>query len=393
MKRIWATYKKSFAGLPNPVWWLSLVAFVNKSGTMVLTFLTLYLTTSQGLSISQAGLILSVYGVGAIFGGYLSGFLIDKSNSRTVQIWALWISGVLFILLGYVSGYSQIIGAIFIVSLASEAVRPANAVAIAEASTEALHSRSFALNRLAVNVGATIGPAIGGWLASFNYGLIFWVEGITCILAGFVLVLSPKWKIPQTIIKENHPLPYTDKHFLMFLFLTFILALSFFQIFSTYPLYLKYYFGLGEKIIGLVFALNAVIIILTEMPLIHMLESKNILKIIAIGAMLMCLGLAILPFNNSPIFLSFTVVVWTIGEMLSLPFMTSYVAKIANAQHRGKYMAMYTMAFSAAFLAAPLSGTWIYENMGADMVWYSLYGTGAICFVGFYWILPKIKTQ
>ena len=66
-------YRQLFSGLPPEVWNLSLVTVVHRSGTMVLPFLTLYLTTRHGFSAREAGGVLSLYGVGAIGGAYVGG--------------------------------------------------------------------------------------------------------------------------------------------------------------------------------------------------------------------------------------------------------------------------------------------------------------------------------
>ncbi|MFL5739637.1 MAG: MFS transporter, partial [Flavisolibacter sp.] len=190
-------YRNAYNGLSRHVWWLSLVIFINRSGTMVIPFLTVYLT-DKGYSLAQAGYAMAAFGTGAIAGAYLGGRLTDRLGHFYVQVFSLLMNGILFIVLGQMRTLPQIIVCIFILSTLGESFRPANSAAIAAYSNDANRTRSYSLNRLAINLGWSIGPAVGGLLASRSYSLLFWVDGLTCIIASMLLylVFSP--------VKEAH---------------------------------------------------------------------------------------------------------------------------------------------------------------------------------------------
>src|SRR5689334_3231959 len=176
-------YKNAYSGIPKEVWWLGLVLLVNRSGTMVIPFLTVYLT-GRGFSLGEAGFVMGVFGCGAILGGYLGGWLSDKFGFFRVQVTSLLLNGILFITLGFMQELWQFALCIFLLSSLGDAFRPANAAAIAAYSSEENRTRCYSLNRLATNLGWAIGPAVGGILASYNYHLLFWTDGITCIAAA-----------------------------------------------------------------------------------------------------------------------------------------------------------------------------------------------------------------
>src|SRR5262249_38917575 len=97
---MWSFYRQLFTGLPREVWFLCLVTFVQRSGTMVLPFLTLYLTQRQGFSVQEAGAVLSLYGVGSIVGSYVGGWLSDRIGSVIAQVVSLLLATVALIGLG-----------------------------------------------------------------------------------------------------------------------------------------------------------------------------------------------------------------------------------------------------------------------------------------------------
>src|SRR6187402_383245 len=155
-------YKSSYGGLSRSTWWLSLVMLVNRSGTMVVPFMTMYMTQEMGVGIGKAGFVMSLFGAGAIIGALLGGKITDKIGFYQVQLFTLLFGGIMFIVLGQMKSYVAICFATFFLSMINEAFRPANAVAIAHYSNDVNRTRSYSLNRLAINLGWAFGSAIGG---------------------------------------------------------------------------------------------------------------------------------------------------------------------------------------------------------------------------------------
>ena len=176
------TYRNAYSGLSRSTWLLSFVMLVNRSGTMVIPFMTLYLTSPQmGYSIGQAGIVFGLFGAGAFSGAFFGGKLTDKIGFYPVQLITLIGGGCLFIVLGQMKTYSLICVFTYLLSFVNEAFRPANSTAMAFYSNEENRTRSYALNRLAINIGWAVGSSVGGLLAKQSYELLFWVDGLTNI--------------------------------------------------------------------------------------------------------------------------------------------------------------------------------------------------------------------
>lgn len=383
INKIKREYLAAFSGLNRQAWLLSLVVFINRSGSMVLFFMVLYLTGERGFSPADAGRVLSVYGFGALAGSYLGGYLTDRIGPRAVQTVSLALSSIEYIVLGYLDNPYLITAAMFMIALISESFRPANATALAEVCPPELRSRGFALNRLAINLGVSIGPAIGGILASVNYLYLFWIDGLTYFIAMFILLAYVKIDRPASRShRETSPpkamSPYRDHLYILILAVMLGIGIIFVQIFNTWPLFLREYFVLSERQIGFLLALNAVLIVLFEMPLVHRLEKSNPLKIMALGALFMTIGFAILPVYSRLIYLALTVFIWTTGEMLLFPFVAGFVSNRANDKNRGSYMGMFSFSFSLSLILGPAIGTWIYETVSAVGLWYIIGGWGVL---------------
>ncbi len=398
MKPIYNLYKNAYSGLPRQVWELAGVQFINRAGSMVIVYLMLYLTREIGISVSAAGRIISVYGIGAIFGTMLGGYLTDEIGPMRVQLFSLSGAGLLFISLSFVTNVWGITLLIFFLAVIAEGFRPANSTAAADVSPPERRPRAFALLRLAINLGFAIGPVVGGLLARIDYTLLFWVDGLTCIAAAGYLYFIYKHDLSGVKhiteeVKKSAKRPWTDGIYLMVLFLLFLSGVVFFQIFNSWPLDLRENYGFLENQIGPLMAINAIIIILVEMPLVHKLENYNPIKFIAVGAFFMAFGIALLPLGSSYAWVAFTVVVWTFGEMLCFPLVVAFIANRSSDATRGKYLGMFNTTFSMSMVVSPSLGAWIYETYGPTTLWTSVGVVGFFMFFGFMVVNHFIKKE
>jgi len=395
LRTIARTYRDAFSGLPRPVWLLSTATLVNRSGTMVLPFLALFLTAKRGFTTTEAGQVLACYGLGGVAGSYLGGWLCDRFDARRVMGASLLLTGAGFLTLGRLERHAAIFGVIFFLSLVAEAFRPANSAALAAACPPAARTKAFALYRLAINLGMTLGPAVGGFLAARDYAWLFRVDGGTCILAAGFLWLFFRRDVRSVDAAEVRAAaaaersPWRDGPYMALAGLMFLLALVTFQVISTFPLTLRSVYRFDESRIGLALAVNTLVIVLFEMVLIHRLGTRDPLKVTAVGSFLFCCGLALVPFGAGFAYVAFTVVIWTLGEMLSFPVLGGVVANRAGEANRGRYMGIFTLSFESAFVIAPLVGTWIYQRHGPRALWTSCGGLGAVLFAGF-WLLAGV---
>ena len=388
MKKLFRHIRESYSGLPKEAWLLSFVIFINRSGTMVIFFMTLYLTQKLEYSVLAAGRMVAVWGFGSVAGTLIGGWLSDAWGTRRVQLLSLWLSGVGFVILGYVQHPVGLAVMLFLQALVADIFRPANTTAIGNACPPDVRPRGFALQRLAANLGIAIGPALGGYFASRSYLTIFWADGLTCLAAGVILWLALRGR-PVQNVAEDAPgdtassSPWKDLVFLSVLGLVLVISTMFFQVFNTWPLFLRQSFGLIESRIGLLLTVNAGLIVLLEMPLVHALDRVNILRSIRLGVFFLFLGFALLPYGGSFAFAVFTVVLWSLGEMLVFPFITTFVAGRATNTNRGRFMGMYTFVFALSFILSPAYGMTMYDAFGPKTLWHLTGLVGVGVWLGF----------
>jgi len=352
---------------------------------MVIPFMTIYLTQQLHYTLVQAGIVMGLFGFGAICGGYFGGRLSDKIGFYNVQMITLLGGGFLFIVLGQMSSYTSICIFTYLLSLVNEAFRPANAAAIAQYSNEENRTRSYSLNRLAINLGWAVGSALGGLLATINFHLLFWVDGITNMAAAVLMwyFLKPPSKPAATHVKVDNEVggqsAYRNRSYLIFIGLTILFAACFFQLFTNFSLFLNRELGFSKLFIGFIMALNGIIIACVEMIIVFSLEGKRPPShFISRGVLLTGISftlLNLLPPTHAMAVLIITLI--TFGEILAMPFMNTFWISQSARHNRGQYAGLYTIAWSVAQTFGPVLGANVADHYGFYSLWWIL---GLVCF-------------
>jgi len=366
--------------IPHNIWILSFATLINRSGMMVLPFLTLYMTKEIYVSAGSAGMVLMFFGIGSLITGPFSGKLADKFGALRMMKVSLIFSGLMLFVYPFISNYYIILLYTLVWSMVGEAFRPANLSLISTEVKPEQRKTAFALNRLAINLGMSIGPVVGGFLSTFDFDLLFYVDGITSIFAGIFLIVMRFDKHEEPINKTGKEINnksdllisqsiLKDKVFLLFMLSIIPVNMVFFQHIGAFPIYIVRYLGYKEFIFGLLSAINTVMIIFIEVPLNNAMANWNDKKSITLGALLTGIGFGAMAISGNIIFIIGTIVIWTFGEMIFFPACASYAAEISPEAKRGEYMGYFQMTFSSALMFGPWIGTEIIDRFGSTILW------------------------
>ena len=400
MKSVISLYKNAFGGLSPAAWMLALVIFINRSGTMVIPFLSVYLTSSLGFTLVETGWVMGAFGLGAIVGSFLGGWLTDKIGNFKIQTFSLIGGGVMFFALSQVKDFYPLTIFIFCVSVISEMMRPANQISVASYAKPENITRAFSLNRMAINLGFSVGPALGGLLAAVSYDSLFIVDGVTCIGAGLVFFFyfrnkQPNKNAPKSVDEETRDKSvWKDYPFIGFILLVMCFAIVFFQLFGTWPIYHREQFMLSEQEIGLLLGLNGIIVFLFEMILVYKIGEKiSIHKLIVFGTVLNGLAFICLYAIEAKFGLYIACVIISFAEIFAMPFMVTHTVNRSGKKNKGAYMGLYAMGFSSAFMFAPLVGTNLIAEIGFRHTWLVLAIFAFFVAISFYVVMKKIRPQ
>ena len=380
---------RSLGSLPREVWILFTVTLINRTGTMVLPFLVLYLTESLKLSPQRAGLVMVFYGFGALITAPLAGRLSDRVGALRVMKASLFLSGATLFVFPFAHGFIAVVLITVLWAIINEAFRPASMAIITEAVPAEKRKSAFSLNRLAINLGMSIGPAAGGFLAAHSFLTLFIVDGATSMIAGIVLAAT-RWPTKHEDASsetrsQNDSFATTkrlsvlsDRRFLCFLAVMIPVEIIFFQSQGAMPLYLVRDLKISESVFGMLLTINTILIILIEVPLNMAMANWPHRRAVALGALLTGAGFGALAFASNAWGVAATVIIWTFGEMIIFPSSSAYVADIAPAERRGVYSGLYVMTFSVAFMIGPWIGLAALEHFGARLLWVGAFVSGCL---------------
>jgi predicted MFS family arabinose efflux permease len=382
-------YWKDLKHLPRPIWVVAGSQLVNRAGSMVLSFLVLYLTRERGFSPEHAGFMLFLYGAGAIVSAPIAGRLADRWGAVSLMRVSLFLSGGMLLVYPLARTPSTIAAVTIALAMLTEAFRPAAMSFFGEMVAPARRRSAFAVYRLAINLGMAIGPAIGGILATISFRYLFFADAGTSISAGLVLALAAlparekKAPLGQAQLSTTTRLrlstaAHADPRFLFFLAGVLPVTVVFFQHISSMPLFIVNNLGLSPRTFGLLFSLNCLIIVVLEIPLNAATAHWSHRRTLALGALLSGAGFGAMAFARDFWSLAATVVLWTFGEMLFFPASAAYATDIAPDARRGEYSGLYTMVFSLAFAIGPWAGTVVLERAGARILWSATFLLGAL---------------
>lgn len=401
MKNFFQLYLDSYRGLSQPAWMLALVIFINRSGAMVLPFLAVYMTKSLHFSLGESGFVLSCFGIGAAIGSWLGGQLTDRIGHFKVQISSLLFSVPVFCFLPLFKTVETLAIGIFCLSIITDTFRPANSVSVSYYAKPENITKAFSLNRMAINLGFSVGPALGGLLAVISYNWLFYGNAITAAVAAilFYFYFRNREGNEQALQKKGVDIdqnkkirsPYRDRQFILFNVLCALYSICFFQWLNTLPLFYEKIHNLNEGEIGLILGFSGIVVFSLEMLLVHIAERKmSARQVIVLGAFFCGISFAMLTVDEGKLILYASMFVLCISEILVLPFIATVTVKRSVKENRGAYMGLGSFSFALSYIISPYFGTKIASNYGFDVLWWGTAMVSTVSAIGFYYVMKKM---
>jgi MFS family permease len=352
------TLLASLRRLPRTAWILFFGTFLNKFGGFVVPFLTLYLT-GAGYTIDQAGMAVSAYGAGNLGASLLGGHLADKLGRRKTILLSMFSGAVAMMLLSQAHHFALIIALTALTGLTNEFYRPASSALLADIVPAGQRTTAFAALRVSFNAGFAFGPATAGLLAAYGYFWLFAGDAATSALFGLVVLLAlprgttapqnnASWGEALRVLRGDHKLH-------QLLLANFSIALVFFQLASTFGLHVTH-LGFSPAVYGALISMNGAMIVCCELPLTRLTRRFPARRVMAAGYFLCALGFALNGFAHSVPGLVLCMLVFTIGEMITMPTAAAYLAELAPPEMRGRYMGVSGLTWALALIIGPAGG-------------------------------------
>jgi MFS family permease len=386
--------------LPRTFWLLFIGTFINRVGSFVVPFLTLYLTTQRGIPVSKAGLIVSLFGAGSFIAQLSGGEFTDRFGRKPVLLTSFLVTPLFVIALGLSTNLWLIAALTFILGFFTDLYRPAVNAAVADVVPAENRPRAYGYIYWAINLGVAVSPLLAGLLAGYNYLYLFLGDGFTTLLFGILILFGFKETRPAEAAHHTaHASPSERIRQLqrvpVLLWLA-LLSLFFGTIYIqgnvTLPIDMASH-GLGPSQYGITISINGILIILLTLSVSNMAVRWHRFRTISISAALAAIGFGFTAFANSMPLFGISVAIWTFGEIIGTSVLPSIVADLSPVELRGLFQGVTGSAWGLSFFVGPLLGSWVYETFGAETLWIGCFVLGMAIAAAYLFLGRFAKSQ
>lgn len=378
-----------FLNLPRAYWYLFIGTLINRLGSFVLPFLTLYLTGERAVSPSRAALIVAMFGAGSFVAQLTGGELTDRLGRRPVMLISFLATPLAMVTLGFARDLTLIAATTLILGFITDLYRPAVSAAVADLVPPENRTRAFGYLYWAINLGFAISPVLAGLLAGRNYLYLFLGDALTTFIFGLIILFAVHETRPAETVHAAHAtlrerlgqLRQTPI-LLFFSLLALFFGTIYMQGYVALPLEMSAD-GLSPVDYGKAISLNGWLIVFVTLPVTSIATKWSRYPAIASAAFLMGLGFGLVAFANDLPFFAFTVAVWTLGEILGSAVAPTIVADLAPIELRGLWQGVFGSMWGLSFFVGPLLGGWVFEQFGPAVLWGGCFVLGCLLTVAY----------
>jgi MFS family permease len=377
---------ETVGGLPRVYWYVWSNTLINRVGSFVVIVLAIYLTQERGFSETFAGLVIGLWGVGGAIGVLLGGVLADRWGRRPTLLTAQYSAAAMMLVLAVVQSGAAIAVGVLLLGLVNEAARPALSALLIDVVPERDRTRAFSLHYWVIHLGFAFAAFTAGLVAGVDFSLIFVLDAATAIAAATLVAIKvrePRRTAVASPALVDTPAPglrrvFADRVFMGFVGLNVLTGMIMMQHMSTLPMSMSRD-GLPPYTYGTVIALNGVLIVAGQLFVPRLLRGRGTAPALALATAILGLGFGLTGLADTAWIYALTVLVWTVGEMLSSPSNATTNAELSPPQMRGRYQGVFSLSWSAATFLAPLAGGAILQYAGEPALWFGCAGLGLLC--------------
>jgi MFS family permease len=390
--RLLQAYLRGYSGVPLVCWERIAIYFLVDIATGVVFFLTLYFVRDLKFSIVIAGVIITAYGIGKIGGGFLGGYLADRFTLWKVSAAAIFVLAFSLLLLVFIKSEGLLIFDMLLLGSAFYTFTISNRLWIFQQCQDDKEMRLKSVNLLytVMNLGVGLSAVLVSVLARFGFKNVFAAAAVLLFFcACYLLLVASKREgvvyqhaAVTANLEEQQPRQSNIRIISLVLISLFLIGMVVVQRQTTYSVFIHDTFPkLGLLGVGIVFALNPIMIVLLQVPIVNHVGRYNKLKVIGVGALLIGLGTWMLVLATSFWIAIVACMVYTLGEMFFMPIIQLVLFEQGSAKKKGQALSLFQITFASSLVVAPVLGAFVYHHFGANVLWEICGALGVLCCV------------
>jgi MFS family permease len=360
-------------------YWLMIagVVIATAGGSMIWPFMLIYASGKLDLPLSTVAILISINAGTGLLSSFIAGTLADKIGRKVVMNFSLTMTGLAYFLLMRAETYPQFVGLMVMIGMSNPLYQIGADAMLADMIPSEKRTDAYAINRIANNAAFALGPALGGFLATRSYDLAFYGAGTGFMTYSLLLFFLAHETLHKVTAQTNIPNPPAEGYRRVFRagnYMLFVATMSMGLIASTMlwilmPVYAKTNFGISEALYGWIPTTNALMCVFVQYSVTRLTRRHSTLPVIATGMLIYALGVGSVALMNSFWGFWLSMVILTFGELTLVPTATKYVADLAPADLRGRYMSIYWLGWGVARTLSPMIGGFLNDNLAPHAIW------------------------
>ncbi|WP_026575307.1 MDR family MFS transporter [Bacillus sp. UNC438CL73TsuS30] len=370
---------KTYLGQFHTIVWVLLIGTVLARGSafMTLPFLSIYLSRNMDLPPVVIGLTVGMSPLMATVGGFIGGHLSDRYGRKKVMLLSLFTLAIVYYGFTIASSQGWFILLNALNGLCNSFFEPTSQALMADITDKKNRMKAYSLRYTAINIGASVGPLIGAYLAATSAKMSFAITGTTYLMYAIVLffflqrlVIPQQKESKKTVSIINAFRIIRKDRALMFLILGSILVnIGYVQLDSNLPQHLEAKLQNGVVIFSVLLTINAVMVVVLQMPISHIAEKFKPMQAMLAGSIFMAAGLFGFSFVSDWVTAVFSIILLTLGEILIFPSSSILIDHLAPEHLRGAYFGAGQFRKIGNFLGPVLGGFLLSHVHGQVMFW------------------------
>lgn len=391
-----ANFKNTYNEYPRNFWVLVSAAFVDRvGGTLIFPFFALYITQKFDVGMTQAGVLIGIFSFSGLIGNMLGGALTDRFGRKIMVLFGLVFSAISSVSMGLVNDLSVFYVLAVVVGLLSDIAGPAWQAMVADILPEEKRADGFGVMRVVANMAWIVGPTIGGFMAARSYMLLFVMDAVASLItAAIVYRFIPETKPEVAEAKAESILGtfagygkvFADRLFIAYILVSMLMLVVYIQMYNTLSVYLRDVHGVSPQGYGFVLTMSAVTVILFQFWVTRRVKKYPPMLMMALGSAFYLVGFSMYGFVTAYALFIAAMVLITVGEMIVMPVGQALAANFAPADKRGRYMALFSLAWALPATFGPALAGIIMDNYNPNWVWYVAGIISALAISGFLWL-------
>jgi MFS family permease len=380
------------AEYPAQFWLLFVGMFISTVGSsMIWPFLTLYVSKKLSLPLTQAaGLVTINAAMGLIF-SFIAGPITDRLGRKWVMVASLFVNGAMYLVMSHAETYGMFALCQAVMGAFNPLYRVGADAMMSDLIPPEQRSSAYSLMRTSNNLGVAIGPALGGFLVTRSYTVVFYLAAAGLILYSLLILLNAHETLPQEAaasLKGKQMLSGYGHIFRDREFITFIIAYTLTNMMAStmwvlMPVYTNQHYNVSESMYGWIPTTNAIMVVAFQYLVTRVTRRHKPLWVLTAGTAFYAIGTTLVAVFSGFWGFWLCMVIATVGELVVVPTATTFTANQAPSDMRGRYMSIYNLTSSIASAVAPVFGGMLNDTLGPKMIWYGAGVVGLLSVLAF----------